>query len=345
MSFIVILGVFGPNFTRILTDSVISIINDRSIRRQTNSTMISAKRYLNTKEVAQLLQINEKGVYTLVSEKGLPATKVTGKWLFPKHFVEEWLDLSVVNLPAAANPSLDSGRLFIAGSDDLLFQRAVGLYNSQNRGSVIFFANIGSMGGLRALRQRSCHIGVCHLLQDDNEEYNFRFAEKEMAQAPVFVNFSRREQGIVLARGNPKNIKSIVDLAADGVRIVNRPLSTGTRLLLDFEISRSDISPEDIDGYEVEVGRHLDAGLAVLGGRVDAAPAIRPVAELLGLDFLPLRWERFDMLINRDRFFEASVQRFINLLHDPTFKEIAQEYVGYDLSACGKMIYPDNLKL
>ncbi|MBT8329316.1 MAG: helix-turn-helix domain-containing protein, partial [Desulfofustis sp.] len=95
--------------------------------------MSSSKKYLNTKEVAQLLQVNEKGVYTLVSDKGLPATKVTGKWLFPRHFVEEWLDLSIVNLPAAANPALDSGRLFIAGSDDLLFQRAVGLYNSKDQ--------------------------------------------------------------------------------------------------------------------------------------------------------------------------------------------------------------------
>ena len=109
--------------------------------------MSSSKKYLNTKEVAQLLQVNEKGVYTLVSDKGLPATKVTGKWLFPRHFVEEWLDLSIVNLPAAANPALDSGRLFIAGSDDLLFQRAVSLYNSKDQNSVIFFANIGSMGG------------------------------------------------------------------------------------------------------------------------------------------------------------------------------------------------------
>ena len=307
--------------------------------------MSSSKKYLNTKEVAQLLQVNEKGVYTLVSEKGLPATKVTGKWLFPRHFVEEWLELSIVNLPAAANPALDSGRLFVAGSDDLLFQRAIGLYNSQNQDSMIFFANIGSMGGLRALRQGSCHIGVCHLLQDDNEEYNFRFAEQEMTRAPVFINFSKREQGLVITTGNPKQIHSVSDLAGEGVRIVNRPLNTGTRLLLDYEISRSEISTDDIVGYEVEVNRHLEAGLAVLGGKADAAPAIRPVAELLGLDFIPLRWERFDLLINRDRFFDPPVQRFLNLLHDPLFKEIAREYAGYDLSVCGKMIYPDNLKL
>lgn len=307
--------------------------------------MSSSKKYLNTKEVAQLLQINEKGVYSLVSEKGLPATKVTGKWLFPRHFVEEWLDLSIVNLPAMANPSLEGGRLFIAGSDDLLFQRAIGLYNSQNRDSVIFFANIGSMGGIRALRQRACHIGVCHLLQDDNEEYNFRFAEQEMIQAPVFINFSKREQGLIIGAGNPKEIHSVADLAREGMRIVNRPLDTGTRLLFDYEISRTDIKAEDIAGYDIEVGRHLEAGLAVLGDKADAAPAIRPVAELLGLDFIPLRWERFDLLINRDRFFEPPVQRFINLLHDPSFKQIGKEYVGYDLSVCGKMIYPDNLKL
>lgn len=307
--------------------------------------MSSGKQYLNTKEVAQLLQVNEKGVYSLVSEKGLPATKVTGKWLFPKHFVEEWLDLSIVNLPTVGNAALDGGRLLIAGSDDLLFQRAIGLYNNLNRDSVVFFANIGSMGGLQALRQRSCHIGVCHLLQDDNEEYNFRFAEQEIGHAPVFINFSRRQQGILVARGNPKQIGSVADLASEGVRIVNRPLNTGTRLLLDYEISRADISSDDIAGYHIEVGRHLEAGLAVLGGRADAAPAIRPVAELLGLDFLPIRWERFDLLINRDRFFEPAVQRFINILHDPVFKKIADEFVGYDLSVCGKMIYPDNVTL
>jgi excisionase family DNA binding protein len=307
--------------------------------------MSSEKKYLNTKEVAQLLQVNEKGVYSLVSDKGLPATKVTGKWLFPKHFVEEWLDLSIVNLPAVGNASLDGGRLLIAGSDDLLFQRAIGLYNNLNRESLVFFANIGSMGGLRALRQRTCHIGVCHLLQDDNEEYNFRFAEQEIGRAPVFINFSKRQQGIVVARGNPKQIASVADLAADGVRIVNRPLNTGTRLLLDYEISRADINSGDIAGYDIEVSKHLEAGLAVLGKKADAAPAIRPVAELLGLDFLPLRWERFDLLINRDRFFEPAVQRFINILHEPQFKKIADEFVGYDLSVCGKMIYPDNVTL
>jgi len=303
------------------------------------------KKYLTTRDVAQLLQVNEKAVYSLVSEKGLPATKVTGKWLFPRHFVEEWLDGSIANLPAASGRALESGRLLIAGSDDLLFQRTLGLYNSSNRENVAFFANIGSMGGLQALRRNSCHIAVCHLLQNDDEEYNFRFADQEMERAPVFVNFSKRQQGLLIARGNPKNIKAVGDLGRDDVSIVNRPLSTGTRLLLDYEISRADLSPDAVTGYNIEVNRHLDAGLAVLSGKADAAPAIRPVADLLGLDFLPLRWERFDLLINRDRFFEPTVQRFVSLLHEPVFKEMANEFVGYDITVSGKMIYPDNVQL
>jgi len=307
--------------------------------------MQTGKQYLNTKEVAQLLQVNEKAIYNLVSEKGLPAVKVTGKWLFPRHLVEEWLEMYIVNMPVAGNLSLESGRLFLAGSDDLLFQRALGMYNDRPNESIAYFATVGSMGGLKALRQGMCHIAVCHLLQDDNQEYNFKFADRELERAPVFVNFSKRQQGILVERGNPKNINSIADLAKPGVSIVNRPLSTGTRLLFDYEISHTDISAGDIDGYHTEVSRHLDAGLAVLNGVADAAPAIKPVAALLGLDFLPLRWERFDLLINRERFFEPAVQRFINLLSDGSFRDIAEEFVGYDMSLSGKMIYPDNLQL
>ncbi|MCB2217577.1 helix-turn-helix transcriptional regulator [Desulfofustis glycolicus] len=310
--------------------------------------MPADKTYLTTKEVAQTLHVNEKAIYALISEKGLPATKVTGKWLFPRHLVEEWLEVSVINQPlaGASVPGMtDDGRLLIGGSDDVLFQRLLGIYQKRYPDSPVFFSNLGSMGGLKALRRRQCHIAVCHLLQDDNEEYNFRFAEREMDRLPVFVNFSKRQQGILVAKGNPKGIASVKDLARPGIRIVNRSLNTGTRLLLDYEISRCDIRADEIDGYRTEVARHLDAGLAVLSGSADAAPAIRPVATMLGLDFLPLRWERFDLLIVRESFFNPIIQRFINLLHDPNFKQSATEFVGYDLSVSGKMVYPDNAQI
>lgn len=302
-------------------------------------------KFLTTREVARLLHVNEKMVYSLVHDKGLPATKITGKWLFPRRLVDEWLETSIVNYnKPGTGATLDGGQLLFAGSDDPLFQRTLSLFHAQDNHPTIFFANLGSMGGLRSLRRGLCHIGVCHLLQDDNDEYNFDFADQELDRSPVFVNFSRREQGLIVARGNPKNITGLSDLVRDDIRIVNRPLGTGTRLLLDCEIARSDISSNQIAGYTDEVARHIDAGLEVLSGRADAAPAIRAAAGLLGLDFLPLRWERFDLLIARDCFFDKGVQKFISLLHEESFRELAVSFEGYDISLCGKMLFPDNFQ-
>jgi excisionase family DNA binding protein len=307
-------------------------------------SVLKDNKYLTTREVAKLLNINEKMVYSLVNDKGLPATKVTGKWLFPRHLVEEWLETHVLNYQRTGiERSSNDGILLMAGSDDLLLQKVLSLYYKRGMGTV-FFANLGSMGGLKSLRMGLCHIGTCHLLQDDNAEYNFDFAEEELERAPVFVNFSKREQGILLQKGNPKGIRCIADLAKKGVSIVNRHLGTGTRLLLDYEIARSEISSDAIIGYHREVGRHLDAGLEVLAGRADAAPAIRAVAGLLDLDFMPLRWERYDLLIARERFFEKGIQDFIGLLHDKAFKDLAASFAGYDVSLCGKMLFPDNLR-
>jgi putative molybdopterin biosynthesis protein len=301
-------------------------------------------KFLTTKEVAKLLKVNDKMVYSLITEKGLPATKVTGKWMFPQRLVEEWLEMNILNYrQTELDVSSDTGRLLLAGSDDPLFQKTLSLFQKKGFGTVAFFANLGSMGGLKCLRRGLCHIGVCHLLQDDNLEYNFDFAERELDRPPVFVNFSKREQGILLQKGNPKKIHSIADLASPGVRIVNRPLGTGTRLLLDYEIAKSDISTDAITGYHHELSRHLDVGLEILAGRADAGPAIRAVAGILDLDFLPMRWERFDLLVARERFFEQGVQQFMGLLHDASFLKLAESFVGYDLSLCGKMVFPDNL--
>ena len=305
---------------------------------------MSNRKFISTREDAELLKVNEKMVYSLVSEKGLPATKVTGKWLFPRRMVEEWLELNIINGPVqAASMSSENGRLLLAGSDDPLFQKFLSLYHEKVSDTVAFFANVGSMGGLNSLRRGLCHIGVCHLLQDDNEEYNFDFAEKELDKAPVFINFSKREQGFLVQRGNPKNITSIADLASENITIVNRPLGTGTRLLLDYEIAKSAFSASQISGYNKIVSRHIDAGLEVLAGRADAAPAIRAVTTMLDLDFVPLRWERFDLLVSRDRFFEEGIQRFLGILHEKEFEKLARSFAGYDISLSGKMIFPDNL--
>jgi molybdate-binding protein len=179
------------------------------------------------------------------------------------------------------------------------------------------------------------------LLQENEEEYNFDFVDREVGgQLAAVVNFCRREQGLLVAKGNPKNIQSIADLGQSGITIANRPLNTGTRRLLDWELQKVGLSGPQISGYQKEFRSHWDVALEVLTGRADATLAIRAVADLLGLDFISLRWERYDLLISKNRFFEEVVQRFLNLLREDALKQLAQELSGYDLSVCGEMIFP-----
>lgn len=299
------------------------------------------KQLLSTKEVAQFLDINEKMAYTLITEKGLPATKITGKWLFPMKLVEQWIETNTINYPKPTGQLPPyHGLLIIAGSNDLLLDKTISLFNTLYPDHVAVFGNLGSMGGLRALRQNLCHIASSHLLQENENEYNFEFATKELEKMPAVVNFCKREQGILVQKGNPKKINSIADIARSGIRIVNRPLGTGTRLLFDHKLKEAGINCEKIKGYNTELHRHMDVGLEILSGRADAGPGIKPVASLLGLEFIPVRWERYDLLITKERFFDKGVQLFIGLLHEQTFIDLAKNLDGYDVTISGKVVFP-----
>ena len=106
-------------------------------------------------------------------------------------------------------------------------------------------------------------------------------------------------------------------------------------------LEKAGINGNKIAGYHNEVPRHIDIGLEILNGRADAGPAIGYVAALLDLDFIPLRWERYDLLIDKDRFFDQGVQLFLGMLHEDEFTETANDYAGYDLGISGKMVFPD----
>ncbi len=109
------------------------------------------------------------------------------------------------------------------------------------------------------------------------------------------------------------------------------------------KLEKAGIAGDQIEGYQKELPSHLDVGLEVLSGRANAGPGIRTVASLLDLDFLPLRWERFDLLIPKELFFEKRVQLFLGLLNDKAFKELVKDLNGYDLKICGKMVYPQEV--
>ena len=114
-------------------------------------------------------------------------------------------------------------------------------------------------------------------------------------------------------------------------------------MLLDGELKKAGVKGEKIIGYDNELPHHMDIGLEVLTGRADAGPGIRAVANLLDMDFIPLKWERFDLIILKDRFFEQGVQLFLGILRNEEFKNKAKKLKGYDLDHSGEMIFPQQV--
>ena len=301
----------------------------------------SPRAFLSTREVAELLDVNEKVVYSLISEKGLPASKVTGKWIFPRHLVEAWIDSHMINYPSRAGMSTADDPLIIAGSNDPLLERTIALFNSRFPEHLCVFGPTGSLGGLRALNCGRCHMATSHLMHGDEQEYNFQYlAEHIQGPLPVVVNFCFREQGLIVAPGNPKKIGAVSDLARPGIRLANRPEGTGTRLLLEHELRKADIDPAGIEGFGREFPTHLAVAFEVLAGRADVGMGIRAVASLLGLDFVAVRRERYDFLVSRELFFERSIQRFLGLLQESDFRLLVETFQGYDMRLCGRITYP-----
>ena len=297
-------------------------------------------KYLTTKEVARYLNVNEKMVYTLVSEKGLPASKITGKWVFPQHLVDQWMDANTINMASITPVPTADGLLIISGSNDPLLEQTIGVFNEIYSDHLAVFGNLGSLGGIGALKRQLCHMATSHLLEESGQDYNFEIVGQQMSPMPVVVNFCRRRQGLVIAKGNPMGISQTADLARPGLRIVNRKLGTGTRQLFDKELAQAQIEGSRIDGYLNIAERHMDVGLAVLSGDAHAGPCIQPIAEQLGLDFVPWRWERYDLLIQKELFFNQPIQHFLGLLHEKRFHKLAAMHPGYDTSDSGKMIFP-----
>jgi len=295
---------------------------------------------MNTKEAAQYLGINEKKIYSLITDKGLPATKVTGKWLFQRHLLDRWLEQHTENYPPV-EARLDSytNLLIITGSNDLLLDQLLELFSRRHELPLPVFSNLGSMGGIRALKENLCHLCSAHLLEPEGEEFNFAYVEKELGESVVIVNFCKRLQSVLVAKGNPYKVKGLADLASGRLRIANRKKGTGTRLLLDRELKQQGVRGDEIPGYDTAFGRHLEVGLEIFAGRADAGLAIAAVGDMLGLDQVPIIWERYDLIVRKEIFFSRGVQMLMALLHDQEFLTLSEKFDGYDLSISGQVVF------
>jgi putative molybdopterin biosynthesis protein len=202
-------------------------------------------------------------------------------------------------------------------------------------------AHVGSMGGLMALKRGEAHMAGTHLLDEETGEYNVSFIKRLLPDKRILlINLVYREQGLLVLKGNPKNIKGFEDLTRSDVVFVNRQSGAGTRLLTDKCLRELGIKPEDVKGYEREEYTHMGVASAVLTGVADTGLAILASARALNLDFIPVAKERYDLAIPREFFETEMLQNLIKIIReDIEFKDMVTGLGGYDTSDMGKVMY------
>jgi putative molybdopterin biosynthesis protein len=231
------------------------------------------------------------------------------------------------------------GTILAIGSHDISLDLLASRIRQVDPSLSLASANVGSMGGIMAVKQGQAHVAGTHLLDPETGDFNVPYILEHFSPAEVLlVHLGWREQGLMVLPGNPKGISGIEDLARPGVRFVNRQKGSGTRLLLDYELERKGMDPGSLTGYEREMFTHTAVAAAVAGGSADAALGVLAAAKALGLEFVPVARERYDLLVlesfSRTRGYEA----LLAVLRDPGYRSEIEALGGYDLSESGKLI-------
>ena len=200
-------------------------------------------------------------------------------------------------------------------------------------------SNVGSMGGLLALARGEAHMAGSHLLDETTGEYNLSFIRRFLkGREVVVVNLVQRIQGLILPVGNPKGIGALEDLVREDVVFLNRQRGSGTRLLLDYKLRELDMEAEDIRGYDREEYTHLAVAAAVAGGRADVGLGILSAANAMGLDFVPLLSEQYDLVIPLEHYESEAVQFVLGIIRGKAFRDGVDALGGYETLAMGQVV-------
>jgi putative molybdopterin biosynthesis protein len=230
--------------------------------------------------------------------------------------------------------------IFCIGSHDLTLDLMSQFLADHDRR--LASANVGSQGGLIALRREEAHLAGSHLLNPETGEYNISYIRQYMPNIPVrVVALVRRAQGLMLKRGNPKGIKSLEDLTRPEVQFVNRQRGAGTRVLLDYHLNLMAIAPERIAGYFQDEYTHLGVAAAVASGRADCGLGIAAAAQALDLEFIPLFQERYDLVVPKPFAEGELLAPLFRLFADHRFREAVAQLPGYDVSVMGTVVLED----
>jgi len=236
------------------------------------------------------------------------------------------------------NPKYIDSTILVIGSHDMTLDILSDELVKTGQGVRIVSANVGSLGGLLALKNATSHVAGSHLLDTETGEYNMPYIRRYLKGLPVYIfNLVNREQGLIVQKGNPKEVTSIRDLVRDDVVFVNRQQGSGTRVLLDYKLRELNIEPSLINGYENEEYTHMNVAVSVLNGTATAGLGIMAAARALDLDFIPVVQEQYDLVIPSSFIDDPKIQLFLDIARSKSFRERVKEMGGYNPNKSGNL--------
>lgn len=241
-----------------------------------------------------------------------------------------------VTVNLISRPEILERTLFFSGSHDMTLDV---LSDELSRHDIrVVCTNVGSLGGLVALKRSEAHAAGSHLLDPATGEYNVAYIHQYLADIPVSViRWVSRVQGLIVKKGNPKGIHSLTDLANPHISYINRQRGAGTRVLLDYHLAQMGISKDQVHGYNQEEFTHLAVAAAVVSGRVDCGLGITAAASALDCDFIPLFNEQYELIVP-SKYIESELMKpFFEVAHQPQFRKRIAAMPGYEVDQMGEI--------
>jgi putative molybdopterin biosynthesis protein len=291
--------------------------------------------FLTTRELAALLRIKERKVYDLAGEGSLPVRRVTGKLLFPKVEIEEWIE-SRTPRAAESGPRtlLASDRpLIIAGGHDPLLEWAL----RESRSGIAAFLD-GALDGLDRSAQGGCIAAGLHIPENHGEEWNVKTVAERFSREPVvLIEWAKRTRGLMYRDGLGRPIEKLSD--ASGLRFQARQPEAGSELVLSLLLERERMDGRDLNRVDGVERSETDLAMAVADSHADIGLGIEASARQFQLRFTPMIVERFDLLVWRKSYFDPPFQRLMDFCSSIAFRRRAQAIGGYDISGHGTVRY------